>query len=245
MLLNASSFLFKLSNIRIQSTPIIWPEGRWHSMIFAYRSIFIMFLFLLYWETNHFIYNYMRGPIILGTIYSADVVTNYYKNEKKTLSPENSTMRYMPHPSFFSKKMMKYLNTFYSMSQVLATMNCLFSKNIDGVFILLFPIQIAMFLMTLAKKNIITSGGWHLWYSISLLIVPIMLGRGYQTNKMLKLTFDEDQIYYGLAFLFSYFRFRYNTNKYYLWIFIIMIHWYSLYYYNMFRIPELGFYFNP
>jgi len=45
-LLSGTSFIFKLSSNRIRTTPIIWPEGRLHSIIFAYRSIIIIYIFL-------------------------------------------------------------------------------------------------------------------------------------------------------------------------------------------------------
>ena len=78
-LLSGSSFIFKLSSNRIRVTPIIWPEGRLHSIIFGYRSIFIVYIFFLYWYTQYEIFNYLRGIVAILTIISADYVTNYYK----------------------------------------------------------------------------------------------------------------------------------------------------------------------
>ena len=232
-LLSGSSFIFKLSSNRIKVTPIIWSEGRLHSIIFAYRSIFIMYAFILYWYTHNEVLNYLRGIIVLLTILCADNVTDYYKLHLKTLDQNDSTMRKMPSPVYISQKFMNNLNIFYSISQILATINCIFAINIDRVFIILLPIQIAMFLMTLAKKNIITSGGWHLWYTIALLtnyIIPLY---------SIKLHFDiyEKIIFFSLSFLFITLRLRYNWDKYFLWISVIIVHWLILYNSNKFRIP--------
>jgi hypothetical protein len=130
---------------------------------------------MLYEYTRYEILNYLRGIIVYLTIICADNATDYYKLKLRILDEKDTTMRKMPHPSYFSKKCMDNLNIFYSISQIFATMNCIFAINIDRVFIIIFPIQIAMFLMTLAKKNIITSGGWHFWYTMALLtnyIIP-------------------------------------------------------------------------
>jgi len=233
-LLSASSFIFKLSSVRIKVTPIIWPEGRLHSIIFAYRSICIIYIFMLYWYTGYEILNYMRGIIVYLTIVYADKVTDYYKLELKILDKNDTTMRRMPYPSYFSNRFMNNLNIFYSISQIFATMNCIFAINIDRVFIILFPIQIAMFLMTLAKKNIITSGGWHFWYSMALItnyIVPLYSNKLYIDN-------FEKIVFFSLSFLFILFRFKYNCNKYLLWSIIILVHWISLYNFNKFRIQH-------
>jgi hypothetical protein len=233
-LLSGSSFIFKLSSVRIKVTPIIWPEGRLHSIIFAYRSIFIIYIFMLYWYTGYEILNYIRGIIVYLTIVCADSVTNYYKLELKILDEKDTTMRRMPHPSYVSNRFMDNLNIFYSVSQIFATMNCIFAINVDRVFIILFPIQIAMFLMTLAKKNIITSGGWHLWYTMALVtnyIIPLYSNHLFADNY-------EKIIFFSLSFLFMLFRLKYNCNKYVLWSMIIFVHWISLYNFNKFRIKK-------
>ena len=231
-LLSISSFIFKIPQSRIRITPIIWPEGRLHSIIFGYRSIFIICIFFMYWYTHYEILNYLRGVVVFLTILSADYVTLYYKLYAKTLNENDSTMRKMPHPSYYTQNFMDKLNIFYSISQIFATITCIFSKNIDKIFFVLFPIQIAMFLMTLAKKNIITTEGWHLWYSLSLLL------NYYIQLKTYRLSYDfiEKVIIIGLGTFFSIFRLKYNWNKYYMWSIIIMVHWLSMIFFNKFRI---------
>jgi len=237
-LLNSTSFIFKLSSSRIRVTPIIWPEGRWHSIIFAYRSIIIIYLFFLCWYTHIELLNYLRGIVVLLTIVSADYVTNYYKINLKILEENDSTMRKMPSPSYIPLKIMNILNIFYSVSQIFATMNCIFAKNIDKIFIILFPIQIAMFLMTLAKKNIITSGGWHLWYTIALLTNYFITAY----SNILRFDIFENRFFYTLAFIFIFLRLKYNFNKYYLWCMIILIHWLCMFYLDKFKISYYSYY---
>jgi len=231
-LLSGTSFIFKLSSNRIKVTPIIWSEGRLHSIIFAYRSIIIMYIFFIYSYTQYELLNYFRGIIVLLTIVCADNVTDYYKLHLKTLDKNDSTMRKMPSPSYIPVKIMNNLNIFYSVSQIFATMICIFAIDIDKVFSILFPIQIAMFLMTLAKKNIITSAGWHLWYIIALLI------NYYISLYPNKFPYDiyEKIIFSCLSLFFIIFRLKYNYNKYYLWSLIIGIHWILLYKFNKFKI---------
>ena len=234
ILLSGSSFIFKLSSKRIRVTPIIWPEGRMHSIIFAYRSLFIMLLFLLYWKTQWQILHYSRGCVALLTLLCADGVTYYYKFKEKLLEEDDSTMRKMPSPKYFSNKFMKYLNILYSTFQVLATMTCIFSYNIDKVFLVIFPIQLAMFLMTLAKKNIISSGGWHLGYTLALFTSFYCSF----TSKIQKLNYYESNAYLSLTVLFVLLRFKYNVNKYILWSYIILINWLMIYNNIGFRIPD-------
>jgi hypothetical protein len=238
-LLSGSSFIFKLSSTRIKVTPIIWHEGRLHSIIFTYRSIFIIFIFFMYWYTHNELLNYLRGIVVLLTIVCADNVTDYYKLCVKTLVEDDSTMRKMPSPEYIPERFMNILNIFYSISQIFATMNCIFAIDIDKIFLLMFPIQIAMFLMTLAKKNIISSAGWHLWYTLSLLLNYYIYIPENTYIQKIQLDIIERLIFIGLSLFFIIFRLKYNYNKYYLWSTIILIHWNFLYFTDKFKIQNL------
>ena len=153
--LHLTSFEFHLSNRRNTTYNIIWPEMRWHSMFFAYRSLFVMLVHYLNWQ-------WLRGPIVFLTMIAADLVTLYYKNEK-------TTMRGNPYPSYVPDYFIIAHNLFYSISQIFATMNMLF-RGYDLAFLALIPIQTAPFCMTLVKKGIITQMGWHIYYTLALLI---------------------------------------------------------------------------
>lgn len=76
MLLSASSFIFRIPNRRMSTAPMIYPEFRLHSIIFAYRSLIIM---LLMWGASRYdivLPLYFRGAVILLTMVLADCVTN-------------------------------------------------------------------------------------------------------------------------------------------------------------------------
>ena len=79
MLLSGSSFIFKISQTRIQSAPMIYPEFRLHSILFAYRSLIVMLL-MWYAERYNWVFPlYLRGAVVLVTMILADLVTNHYK----------------------------------------------------------------------------------------------------------------------------------------------------------------------
>ena len=75
MLLSASSYIFKIPSNRINSAPMIYPEFRLHSIIFAYRSLIVM---ILMWAANRYeivLPLYFRGAVVLLTMVAADAVT--------------------------------------------------------------------------------------------------------------------------------------------------------------------------
>jgi len=82
------------------------------------------------------------------------------------------------------------------------------ASDYPRLLMVMFPIQLAAFLMTLVRKSIITGGIWHVVYAIS-------LGLNY-----VYAIFDDESLpldYWLLATFFCFFRFALNTNKYLLW----------------------------
>jgi hypothetical protein len=212
-MLHASSFQFIIPNRRNKVYNIIWPEMRWHSLIFAYRSLAIM---LVIWMFERGIVGswimYTRGPIVMATMVAADYVTTYYKNT-------DTTMRNNPFPSYVPPAMIKAINTFYSLSQVAATMNMLF-KGKSHAFLTLIAIQTAPFCMTLVKKGIINQGGWHVLYIAALLINLV-----YAKCDGLNVPNFKLMIAYFIMF-----RFILNGNKYMIWGSIIAYQCYMISY---------------
>jgi hypothetical protein len=208
LFLHITSFSFKLSSHRNRTYNIIWPEMRWHSMIFAYRSLLAM---LVQWLGNKSyidkIYvDIMKSLIILGTIILADVVTYYYKNDA-------TTMRGNPYPKWVPSWYIPYHNLYYSISQIMATMNILFYDDMGKLFLLLIPIQTAPLCMTLVKKGIIDQFGWHFYYTIALGINYIY---GFINNN------ESVPHFYILTMIVIIGRLKYNLNKYYLWFSVIL-----------------------
>lgn len=206
-MLHITSFQFHISSRRNMVYNIIWPEMRWHSMIFAYRSLLVLLLGWLYTSSNNLLIgdkiHLLRGPIVIGTMIFADMVTNHYKNDK-------TTMRGNPYPSYVSERFIKIHNLFYSTSQIFATMNMLFRGN-DMVFLTLIPIQTAPFCMTLVKKGIIDQMSWHVLYTLAVLISYYYGACDGIHVIMFKL----------LVFFIVFGRFYLKLNKYLLWSFPI------------------------
>jgi len=216
--LHISSFQFVLPQKRNHVYNTIWPEMRLHTMIFAYRSIITMFC--IYLAQHHDLpvlwLNLVKGVIVMGTIISADVVTWYYKETGK-VGKGDSTMRSNPYPTWVSPQFIKFNNYFYSFSQVLATMNILTYNDIGRIFMILIPIQTAPFCMTLVKKGIIDQLGWHVYYTIALVI---NFGYAIRENGPRLLPIHT---YWPLVIIFCLLRFKFNLNKYVLWISIIAV----------------------
>jgi hypothetical protein len=216
MLLSVSSNIFKIPMKRNLSLPMIWPEFRIHSIIFAYRSLLIM---LGLWLTKYSIVdnsylNLYRYLITIGTLIAADYTTKYYISQS-TLDPTTSTMRTMPYPANMHPTVISILNKYYSISQVFATMICLYTNTYSRLLLVVFPIQIAAFLMTLVRKNILSPGGWHLIYTIS-------LGLNYAFGLISK-TEPKPIIFWISSLLFIIGRFKFNFDKYLLWSGVIII----------------------
>ena len=196
LLLSWSSFIFHLPSIRSVHAPMIWPEFRAHSALFATRSLAAMFVALAGASTPT-----TRLVNVMATIALADLATKYYKVVA-------TTMRDMPFPDWVTQKTRDRVNLYYSVSQVLATSILLCSPSMERAFFVLFPIQIAAFLMTLVRKRIIGPMTWHVLYAGS-------LGMNYLHSELAR---DALPVWFYLgSLLFCVLRFKYRWNKYLLW----------------------------
>jgi len=206
--LSLSSLIFYLPETRNYTYATIYPEFRLHSIIFAMRSIIIVFLF---WLGNDYLY-YFRCLIVLLTMILADLSTLFYKNKNY-----KTTTREMPNPL----PQNIYIKYFYSISQVMGTMHCIFSTKVDQIFIILIPIQVAALLKTLNKKNIISTKEVNIYYII-LLLSNFLYSRTNILPELGNLTGYEK---YFITFLFCLLRFKFNINKYILWSIVISIYY--------------------
>jgi hypothetical protein len=94
----------------------------------------------------------------------ADAVTARYQTADKW----NTTMRNMPFDSRIGEEDQQQIIMMQSSQQIGATLYMF--GNLDSCFSPMFSIQIAAFLMTLVRKNIIDSNMWHIFYNIALWI---------------------------------------------------------------------------
>lgn len=203
--LSMTSLFFHIPTNRIKTAPMIWPEFRLHSILFAMRSIVVL---IANWY-NPVLNNYIRPSAVLITLIGADLVTKFYK-----INPGVTTMRSMPFPENTSKILIKNVNLFYSVSQVFATLNVLVHSH-NAIFLTLLPIQLAAFWMTLVRKGFITAKQWHIFYGLSLLL---NFAYGITTQGPLLIS---GSAYRTLGLAFTIGRFGLSINKYVLWIFII------------------------
>jgi hypothetical protein len=152
-LLSLTSLIFHISGVRNKVAPMIYPEFRMHSIVFAFRSILCC---ALHYYKFHIVYSMM---VIFATMGLADLITYHYKSS-------SNTMRNMPFDENISIEDQNTITRFHSKMQVGATLFMLINK--DTAFSPLFSIQIAAFLMTLVRKNIIKAVDWHIIYAGSL-----------------------------------------------------------------------------
>ena len=216
LLLHVTSFQFHLSSKRNKSYNIIWPEMRWHSMIFAYRSIVALYGMMFLpggWLP------YYRSAVVMLTMVAADYATHYYK-EKEMVEKSDSTMRGNPYPTGTPEWFRKSLNMFYSISQAFATANILV-RGMGSVFLVLIPIQTSSFLMTLERKGYISQFGWHFWYTAALL-----LNYGYAIVHGTEghVHYNGISLYQLTVTGFCLLRFCLNMNKYVLWGVVCGLH---------------------
>jgi len=204
--LSTSSLLFHIPKNRVRSLPMIWPEFRIHSIIFALRSL-LACLVVLHIE-NMWMNALIRHILVIATLCAADGTTAYYKHHDNKLG---TTMRGMPMPDWFSAEGQKWLNFYYSFSQVLATLTVIVLRSenpLGQVFWTVFPIQIAPFLMTLTRKGFLSSFGWHFGYALALFW-------NYVYGAIQPGMFPFYYWMYALVFCVG--RFHFKVNKYILW----------------------------
>jgi hypothetical protein len=191
-LLSVSSLIFHIPRIRNKVGPMIYPEFRLHSIAFALRSVFCCFLYYYNFSKIYHIY------VCFLTMIGADIITYYYK--------DGNTMRNMPFDENISFEDQNKITLMHSKSQIAATIFMI--GNITTAYSPLFAIQIAAFLMTLVRKNIIKSNTWHKIYTLSLWInifSYISIDIGWIIIQM------------SLYYLFIEMRFNYKMNKYKAW----------------------------
>lgn len=216
MALSGTSLIFHLPNNRIRKAPMIWPEFRVHSILFAYRSLICM---LLYWAnirifphtlTDHTYW--LRCATLIGTLVAADYATTHFKALER--GDAGTTMRSMPFPDSVTQKQRDMINMYYSVCQVFATLNIIASPGMERPFGILFPIQIAAFLMTLVRKSVISAGEWHIGYASALGIN--FVHAIFESPEHHHQTIPAP-LYLATIVSFCTLRFRCRVNKYALW----------------------------
>lgn len=201
-LLSISSLLFAIPSNRVKSMIVIWPEFRAHSILFATRSLACILCSYAMYSIHHV--RLACGIIVLFTMVAADMATQQYN-----LNMDKTTMRGMSWPNFFPMNNHHYQrihNCFYSFSQIGATLSMFTGNYPDHPFMMLLPIQIAPFLSTLVKKNIISDFYWHLVYTLTL-ILPYL--------------YSPSPVRIEWMVLIAFLRFYLRMDKYILWSLVL------------------------
>jgi hypothetical protein len=191
-LLSCSSMIFHIPKQRIKGGPMIYPEYRLHSIVFALRSV------VCYYLTYHGLPKIYNIGVCFVTMGLADITTYMYPSG-------TTTMRQMPFDSSVEETKRKYIIMIQSFHQIGATLYMV--ANEDACFSPMFAIQLAALLMTLVRKSIISANAWHFIYNISLGINIFV----YQS-----LSIQYIGWHIGLVHLFFYWRFylsRETANK--------------------------------
>ena len=199
LILSTSSIIFKISSTRNKLSPMIYPEFRLHSIIFASRSIVCCILSFFQ------VYVVYKMIVCILTMIFADIATHYCKN--------GTTIRNTPFYESINEERKHSVIKMYSGSQIEATMLCL--ENMETAFSPLFPIQIAAFCMTLVRKGIIANKTYQLIYTLSSMSA---------SSAILTLTTTVFVKFFVMTRIVVCLRFKLNLNKYICWLFTFLIY---------------------
>jgi len=180
MILQVSSFLFEVPRARLLGSPMIWQEWRAHNLIFVLRHVlaFTICWGYLRWvnidnTAATFVVDMLLFAVLYFQLYSVDVVTAYIREDKHTSL--TASWPFWDGCPLWLESAIKWYYTiaqFQASSLLVMTGSSLFDK-----YMVIFPFQFASFLMTLVRKGIITTKGFHAGYLWSLwMVVWLILG---------------------------------------------------------------------
>lgn len=230
LFLSVSSFIFHVPKNRFDSKIIIWKELQLHNIIFTSRSAILMLYWLIFniYDKNNKYYNLhiiIRLFIVSIHHYAADIITNKYSINYKTTTRD---INWENIPNISKKYMKKY----YAICQLLALNALLLSECdktgrcfLESAFIIMFPIQLSAFLMTLVRKGIISNIYWHIFYSISLMTPYLITINNMNINDINDIYFINN-IKKILPLMFIILRLKFNVNKYLLITLTVFIYLY-------------------
>jgi cytochrome b involved in lipid metabolism len=210
-ILSLSSFIFHVPAERIVGKPMIWQEYRGHNVVFALRSIVCIIL-----ASVGLAYGHVRAvrqatmvaslATVLLTALLADEATARWR-----INNQESTTATMPYWAGCTAARQRQFKTFYAISQYGATLACLATSNPFWPFMVLLPIQLASFQMTLVRKGFMSVKFFHFMYAASLVLPYLMSLKHYAVTNMVQIPLS-----FGLAVALYWLR-TMGVNKYWLW----------------------------
>jgi hypothetical protein len=210
-------------------------------------------------DKHYYLYLIGKFALIIFHHILADYITLKYNTNDKTTTRD---INWENIPDNVKRGLKQY----YAICQILAINSLILTDNdktgsgtIEAAFLVMFPIQLSTFLMTLVRKSIITNIHWHIFYSLSLvspffLIINTLRSGGSDncsdtsgTDSLLHYDYDiydddggssdstcgyKNKLEIAkiyLPILYIIFRLQYNFNKYYLMFHIFIINFYIQY----------------
>ena len=245
--LSLSSFIFQVPLIRLNSKIIIWKELQLHNIIFTSRSATIMIYSVICARNNigiidtgsgpeyYYLYQFGKFALIIAHHLLADYITLKYNMNEKTTTRDINWENITDTNKVIIKK-------YYAICQILAINALILTDNdkkgsgaIESAFLIMFPIQLSTFLMTLVRKSIISNISWHIFYGLSLLSPFLIVintmnmsnGNGASNASDIKNNLEVAKVF--LPILYVIFRLQYGMNKYYLMSHVFVLHMYIQY----------------
>ena len=122
----------------------------------------------------YYIYQIGKFALIIAHHLLADYITAKYNTNDKTTTRDINWEN-------IPDNVKRCLKQYYAICQILAINSLILADNdktgygvIEAAFLVMFPIQLSTFLMTLVRKSIITNIHWHIFYTLSL-VSPFFL----------------------------------------------------------------------
>ena len=213
-ILSLSSLIFHtVPRERVVGKPMVWSEFRVHNIAFGLRSVVAAGLAWSSYYFNHTplartVAIWGSGAAIIAAQITADLGTKYLRVNNK-----ESTTATMPYWEGCSLETQKRFKSFYAYCQFMATFACLAVGNPAWPLSVLLAIQMASLLMTLVRKGLLSAKGYHIGYTITL-VMPWFVA-------LRSLSKAADAVWVaGISWTIYQLR-RKGINKYALWIPVI------------------------
>jgi Cytochrome b5-like Heme/Steroid binding domain len=219
-LLSASSLIFHtVPKERVVGKPMIWQEFRVHNILFGLRSVVTAMaasLSIAHGNTPlaRQVAISVSCLVVLMSQWGANVATNRLRPNQV-----ESTTATMPYWEGCSMETQRRFKSFYAYSQFMATLACLAVGNPFWPLSVLLAIQCASLLMTLVRKGLLSTRGYHYGYTATLL-APYLVG----VRSMMYTRRPDFPIMVMLGYLLYQAR-RRGVNKFVLWLPIVMVRW--------------------
>ena len=235
--LSMSSLIFHVPQTRLNSKIIIWKELQLHNMVFTSRSATIMLYSVLCSRMNaasyaasaasaysYYLYQLGKFALVIAHHLLADYITARYNTNDKTTTRDINWEN-------ISERTKAFMKQYYAVCQILAINALILTDNepygsgtVESAFLIMFPIQLSTFLMTLVRKSIISNISWHIFYGLSL-VSPFFI----ILNTMNKGKNELEVAKVYLPILYIVFRLQYGMNKYYLMSHVFILNTYIHY----------------